>query len=81
MLKELLHRVLCRFGWHDWEEVPEERREDIPGLIRSYTNARCQRCLVRSEINWMSHEMSKEELREAVRELRESLYPPPDSVG
>ena len=55
MLKKLVHRVLCRFGWHDWEEVPGEWEEDFPGH-KSFTNARCKRCLVKTDLIWMSEE-------------------------
>ncbi|MDP2650511.1 MAG: hypothetical protein Q8P04_00200 [bacterium] len=70
--------MLCGFGRHKWEQIPEVWEADTPWLK---ANAQCQRCLVRGEINWTTKEMAKEELREVARELRESFCPPSDSVG
>lgn len=73
MLKGLVHQVLCRFGWHDWEEVPGEWEEDLPGC-KSFTNARCRRCSARADLTWMSEEEARKIYVELQRDLQNSQW-------
>ncbi len=66
-MKEFFGKLLCKLHRHDWEEVLGEWEEHTP-WSKSYTNAQCQRCEVRTYFNWGSGELGK-----ILKKLEDSL--------
>ncbi len=72
-MKGFWGKLLCKLGWHDWEETPGEWKEDFPGC-KSYTNAQCSRCPARTDLVWMSKEEARAVYDELQREISNSQW-------
>ena len=72
-MKGLLGKLLCKLGWHDWEEVPGEWQEDFPGC-KSFTNAQCARCQATGWLSWMTAEEARAIHAEMQREAQQSQW-------
>ncbi|MDP2650512.1 MAG: hypothetical protein Q8P04_00205 [bacterium] len=66
MLKKLVHRVLCKLGYHKFIRAEEKTKQEKPWM-KSFTNAVCIHCETEWWINWLP--LKREEWDEACDRL------------